>query len=120
MNEEKEWHDFTPMPNLTVLPWLVWGVIVGLVIAALFYSARLHADPLFSATAEGVTITLTDEPCAVKEIANLPYRATWVEKDKTFQWCWGPYRELSIVLAYFDDRTIAVIPVQAFVKVVGA
>lgn len=120
MNEEKEWHDFPQMPNLTVIPWIVWGVIVGLVIALLLYSSRLHADPLFSTTSDGVNITLTDEPCAVAAITNLPYRATWTEKGKAFEGCWAPHRELQVVIAYFDDKTVALIPVQAFVKVVGA
>jgi hypothetical protein len=66
-------------------------------------------------------ITLTDEPCALKgQISNLPMRAIWVEKDKTYEGCWGARQNIGMVLAYFDDHTVALIPMQVFVRVVGA
>ena len=64
---------------------------------------------------DGVKVSLTDEPCALPAVVNLPRRATWEEKGKTFQGCWG--RSGPVVMAYFDDRTAAVFPVQMFVPV---
>lgn len=60
MSEEKEY--FTNFPNLTLLPWLIWGVIIGLIIAALFYSARLHADEARAADGS-VAYVRHDAPC---------------------------------------------------------
>jgi hypothetical protein len=116
-----EWEE-QPQERKTLAPyWAIsLAVIFGLVLAAALWSGRVYAAPLFTATNEGVTITLTDEPCALDAVSNLKYRATWVEKDKTFEGCWAPHREMGAVIAYFDDKTIALIPVQAFVKVVGA
>jgi hypothetical protein len=102
-----------------------WAIPVEVLIATLIAIAlagamrRAYAEPLFSASAEGAVITLTNEPCALKAIGNLPFKATWVEKDKTFEGCWGARPDAGYVLAYFDDRTVALIPIQAFKKVVG-
>ena len=39
-----------------------------------------------------IAITLYDEPCTLKEhVANLPYRAVWVEKGQAFEGCFGAY-----------------------------
>ncbi|SRR5229473_278741 len=101
----------------TILPLTVWAVVIGLILGMVLYTSKCMADPLFSATAEGATITLTDEPCTLKAIGNLPYRATWVEKDKTYEGCWGARPDIGFVLAYFDDLSVALIPMQAFRKV---
>lgn len=74
------------------------------------------AKPLAIAQGDGVTVTLTDEPCAVKEIANLPYRATWTEKGKTFEGCWAV--DESLVVSYWSDATVVVLPAQMFKKAV--
>lgn len=123
MIDDKEhfYHDFPPMPNLTILPWLAWGVILGLVIAATFYASRVYADPRFMTTdGNGVVVTLHDTPCELKEVANLQYKATWQEGNKTFQGCWGPRPDVQAVVAFFDDKTVAVIPFGMLKKVTGA
>lgn len=103
----------------TVSPyWFIAFLIF--VIGTVLYAAKVSAEPLFSATAEGATITLTNEPCNVPAISNLPFRAVWVEKDKTYEGCFGVRQDIGLVLAYFDDKTVALIPMQVFRKVVGA
>jgi hypothetical protein len=109
MNDEEQEKTILP------LPW--WAVILIFIFCA---PSIVFATPMFATTSEGITITLTDEPCALDAVSNLKYRATWVEKEKTFEGCWAPHREMGVVIAYFDDKTVALIPVQAFQKVIGA
>lgn len=72
-----------------------------------------NATPLFVAEHEGVVVTLTDERCAVKEISNLELRATWVEKGKTFEGCWGTSN--GFVVSYWrEDRTVAMFSAGVF------
>jgi parallel beta-helix repeat protein len=109
-----------PMPNLTVLPWLVWGVIVGLVIAALFYSVQAARRPAVQhdsrwrhhhAHGRALRGCGDHEPAVPGDVGR---------EGQAFEGCWAPHRELQVVIAYFDDKTVALIPIQAFVKVVGA
>lgn len=104
--------------------WRRLGVIVflaGLLLYGVIGAIRnVNAAPLVSASAEGAIITLTDEPCALKAISNLPFRATWVEKDKSYEGCYGVRADVGLVVAYFNDATVALIPMQVFKKVVGA
>lgn len=122
MSTETEWFEeqrFRQRP--TVLPLLAWAIIVGLVIAGLFYAGHALAEPRFKAEGEGAVITLYDEPCLIKDqIANLPYRATWEEKGKTYQGCFAPRPDAQLIVAYFEDHTVALIPFQALQKVTGA
>lgn len=74
------------------------------------------AKPVAIAENEGVTVTLTDEPCAVKAVTNLPFRATWTEKDKTYEGCWG--LSPPIVVSYWSDATVAIMSAAMFKKAV--
>ena len=85
------------------------------------WPAALFAAPVFVAEGNGVHIELFDEPCTLKDsVSNLPYRATWTEKGKVFEGCFVPNQAAGIVVAFFkDDKTVAVIPIEVFKKVVG-
>lgn len=85
------------------------------------WPAAVFAAPIFVADAEGVRIELFDEPCILKDlVSNLPYRATWTEKGKVFEGCFVPNPNAGFVVAYFrEDKSVAVIPMDAFKKVVG-
>lgn len=72
-----------------------------------------YAKPLAGVDAEGVRIVFTDEPCALKEVTNLPYAATWTEKGKVTQGCWAFHPQARVVMTYWADRTVAIIPPQA-------
>ena len=79
------------------------------------------AAPMFTVQADGVRVTLYDEPCTLKrDIVNLPYRATWEEKGKTFEGCFGARPDMGLVVVYFNDKTVGVIPLDALVKVRAA
>lgn len=96
-------------------------ILIALVIACLLYAVKAKADPVFQATAqEGVRVVLHNDKCTLDAVTNLPYKATWEEKGKTFQGCWGPRPDMGVVVAYFDDRTAVAIPLQAFSRLQGA
>lgn len=91
---------------------------------SLFFAATLlavslpaGADPVAALTHEGISVTLYNEPCDLPAVTNLPYRAIWQEKGKTTEGCFGVYPEAGAVVAYFDDKTVALMPMQAFAPV---
>jgi hypothetical protein len=89
-----------------------WSLRTG---AFLLLAANAQAAPLAEAVSEGVTVTLTDEACALTAVSNLPLRATWDEGVKRFEGCYGASGAL--VVAYWDDRSVTAIPVRAFKRV---
>jgi hypothetical protein len=95
-------------------------ILIALVLVCLLYATTVKADPLFQATGDGARIVLTNEPCKLPEVTNLPYRATWEEKGKTFEGCYGARPDAGVVVAYFSDKTAVAIPFQAFTKIQGA
>lgn len=102
-------------PHDTVFPLPVYFVIAVLF---LFGCPSVNAEPLFQAQApDGVVITLHSEKCALKEVTNLPARITWEEKGKVTEGCFGA--KAGVVIFYFADKTVGVIPVQVFEKVIG-
>jgi hypothetical protein len=103
--------------DLTIIPLPFWFVLAATVLFGC-WSTSAAADPLYVADAGAVRITLYSEPCELKEVTNLKLKATWVEKGKVSQGCWAA-TQFGVVVAYFDDKTVATIPVQAFEKVQG-
>lgn len=101
-----------------ILPVIVWLVVIAAAIAVPAQCAR--AEMLFVATAGGATVLLTNEPCALKEVSNLPNRATWDEDGKHYEGCWGVHPQAELVMAYFSDRAVAIFPTGIFRKVSGA
>jgi hypothetical protein len=85
---------------------------VALILAIV--GTAVDAKPIAITSNEGVTITLYDEPCALAAVSNLPQRATWVEGNKRFEGCFGARPDVGGVLAYFDDGSVALIPMRAF------
>jgi hypothetical protein len=97
-----------------LIAWL--GVVCLIVLVGL---ATAQAAPLYSAEVEGVRIVLTDEDCKLPAVANLKKRATWTEKGKTFEGCFGLHPQYGVVIAYFSDKHVVLIDPQAFVRVTG-
>jgi hypothetical protein len=119
VNQEKEY--FAQFPNLTLIPFLIWAVMIGLTLAGVFYASKALAEPRLLAVDNGVAITLYDDPCELKgEITNLPYKATWTENGKTFEGCWAGRDDVKQVMAYFTDKTVALIPYSVFKRAIGA
>ena len=94
--------------------------LVVLVALAATWPTKAHAGPVYQADVEGVKIVLTDEPCNLPAVSNLQRRATWTEKGKTTEGCFGGHPQFPIVLMYFADKTVVVVPVQMFTQVRGA
>jgi hypothetical protein len=89
------------------------------VVAFLLFSWPAFAEPMVKANVQGIEITVYTEDCALKNVvSNLPKRATWVEKGKTFEGCAGA-TQFGVLIFYFNDKTVAVVPVEHFAKVVG-
>lgn len=87
-----------------------------LLIALLAVPFFAHAGPLANAEEGGLRIVLTDEPCALKHaVTNLPLRTTWTEHGKTSEGCYVVTS--AAVIAYYDDKTVAMIPLSAFKRV---
>lgn len=86
----------------------------------ILYPKMARAEPVYQAVTGNVRRVLHDDACTLKEITNLPRRATWTEGGATFEGCWGARPEQGVVLAYFTDKTVAAIPISVFVKVLGA
>lgn len=99
---------------------ILWWMWLCFAIALFLTPLYATAEPVYQATApDGVRVTLHDDKCALPEITNLPRRATWIEQGKAFEGCWGARPDQGIVLAYFADKTVVSIPVQAFSRVTG-
>lgn len=93
-------------------------LLIAFVAGVALYASSVHAEVFAVANIEGVKISLHNEKCTLTEVSNLPFKATWEEKGKTYQGCWGLNGNL--VAAFFkEDKTVAVIPAAAFTKVMG-
>ena len=95
-----------------------WALAVALAVIA-FYVAKSHAGTIYLADQEGVQIALTDEKCALAEVKNLRFRATWSERGQTFEGCWAMHQGAGLILAYFADKTVVIFPPQIFTPTRG-
>lgn len=103
--------------RLTILPWLVWALFIVTVV----WATKAYSDPRLQAVDDGVRVILYDDKCELEDqITNLPYKAVWEEKGKTYRGCWGPRPDMRVMVAYFEDKTIGVIPMGALTRVSGA
>jgi hypothetical protein len=84
--------------------------LVGLVLLVAW--SPLHAKGVAVLRDQGITVILTDEPCKLPGVSNLPYRLTWTDKDKTYEGCFSIHS--GIVVTYTDDKAVGLIPGQLF------
>lgn len=83
-------------------------------------SMDVRATPLAAAQADGgATITLTDEPCAIAEVSNLPLRATWAQGGQVFEGCFSVHPAGIVILYFAGDKTVAIAPRSAFQRLSG-
>lgn len=117
MNETEWFEGRSTDEHQRAYRWRVYGfaVVLGVVLAV--FMAPLQAEPMAVADRNGIKITLDTDKCALPEVTNLPLKATWEEKGKVYQGCWGPNPDVGVVVAYFDDKTVALIPMQYFEKI---
>ena len=101
----------------TVLPLPLWAVLL---IVATCWPMAIGAAPMAqTVTEDGAKIVLTDEDCKLEAVKNLKHRATWTEKGKVYEGCYGVH-PAGVMLGYFADKTVVLIPLQVFTKVSGA
>lgn len=80
--------------------------------------ALAYGEPTHKASGAGVEVVVYSESCTLKEVTNLPKRATWTENGKTVEGCGGVTQGLAVF--YWLDRTVTVTPASVFVRVIGA
>lgn len=90
-----------------------------LLVLLLCLACPSNAAVLATAASHGLVISVTDEACTLKQVSNLPFRATWRDGRKVYEGCYSVFAEGQAVAAYFDDGSVAVIPVAAFKPVTG-
>lgn len=96
-------------------------VAILVVVAGLaLWAGNVFAEAAFQGQGQGVTITVFNEPCKLDAVTNLPFRATWEENGKVTEGCVAPRPDAGVVVGYFSDKTIALMPIQMFKRLVGA
>lgn len=113
LREEPAKHD-----RLVITNKIIFVILVGLFLAAAISPA--FAEAVFQGQGQGVTITVYNEPCKLTDVTNLPYRATWEENGKVTEGCIAPRPDAGVVVGYFADKTVALMPLQMFKKLVSA
>lgn len=99
--------------------------VLGLLLLVfLVVTGDARAAPLLVAELKSGKVTLTDEPCALKAVTNVPKRVTWLERDgKLIEGCYGLYTarlfhgDVHFVIGYFSDLTLQVLPLSVFSSV---
>ena len=93
-------------------------VLVGHVVVLLaLTTSTVRAEAVASAQAPGITVLFYNEPCALKQVTNLPLRATWRQNGKVVEGCFGAFLEAGAVGAFFNDGTVVVIPASCIGRV---
>lgn len=105
--------------NKLILSPLFW-ILVIVALGMALTSGKVFGEPFISAEMAGVRLVVHTEECAVKEIKNLPRRATWTEKGKTTEGCAGLSQEIEMIVFYWADGTVTVIPSPYFQRVHGS
>lgn len=76
-----------------------------------------YAEPIAVFSQGQLFVTLTNEPCALPAVINLPNRAVWIEKGETIEGCWR--HSETFIMFYFADKTVLPLPTRAFRLAVG-
>jgi len=84
-----------------------------LILPALFLAPPADAAVIAVAQRDGVIVSLTDEPCRLEVVKNLPGRALWVEAGKVHEGCFAVPGG-GILVAYFEDRTVVLFHLGSF------
>jgi len=84
-------------------------------VALLLLTFLANAAPIAVSQSGRITVTLTDEPCALDAITNLPARLIWEENRRSIEGCYTVAKPL--IIAYFADRTVILMFANAFTRV---
>lgn len=96
----------------------IYTLRVALLAALLLVTVDAVSEPTHKASGGGIEVVIYSEGCTLKEVTNLPKRATWTENGKTVEGCGGVVGGLAVF--YWLDRTVTVAPANVFMRVVGA
>lgn len=88
-----------------------------LVLVLCLVGFSVHSKPIAQMTDGQVTVTVTDEPCKLMSlVTNLQGRATWTEKGKTTEGCYGINGQIAIF--YWEvDKTVSILNLGHFQRV---
>jgi hypothetical protein len=91
-----------------------WFVVLALIVAL---PTLVFAEPMLAFQDGPVKIVIYTEDCALKNVVtNLPKRATWEEKGKSYEGC-AAGTPFGFVMFYFaGDKTVALVPADGFTK----
>jgi hypothetical protein len=95
---------------------MTWFLAFLLAVFMIALTTIAQGAPIALFQSEGVTITITDEPCQLKAVTNLKHRATWNEHGKTHEGCAAGH-PAGIILFYWEDKTVSIASAQAFKRV---
>jgi hypothetical protein len=87
-------------------------LLAFLAACAVFLSFPAAAKPVGQVSQGDMRIVFHDEPCKLKEVINLKYRATWLQGGKTYEGCWSAHQQYPIVVTYWADSTVGIIPLE--------
>lgn len=95
------------------------GALISLIafVVMLTFATGAFAKPVMRLTNGPVTITLYDDKKSCQQAMNLPRKAVWLENGKEVQGCWG-LNPIGVVMFWFEDKTVASAPAQAFTEII--
>lgn len=87
-----------------------------LVTSFVLLAVPANAAPRFEARAtDGTVIVLYDEPCAFAHVLSQGRRASWKEpQGKSYEGCWIPDAQFPLIVMWFEDKTLVLVPRQQF------
>lgn len=95
-------------------------IVLALALFFLLVVRNASAEVIFIGQHGEHVITLTNEPCALKAVTNMPTRATWREPGgRLWECCYGAVHEAQIVVLYSADATVQVVPQWIFKRARG-
>jgi hypothetical protein len=96
---------------------MTWFLAFLLAVMMIALTTIAQAKPTHIAQEGNITITITDEKCALSAVS-MPFRATWKEGDKHYEGCVGQH-PTGILIFYFTDGSIVLMATQVFRTVTG-
>lgn len=88
-----------------------WFIILLLLILAVAWNYAVAA-PIARASDKDVVIVLYEDKCTL-DVIGLPQRAQWSQGGKSWEGCFDLRRD-TLILIYFEDKSIVIIPAGFF------
>jgi hypothetical protein len=98
---------------------MTWFLAFLLAVFMIALTTIAQAKPLFVIELDDTTITFTDEPCALKAVGNLPYRAYRTQDGKVYEGCAGMNVFKHVLIYFVEDRSFVSLPGSMLKKLTG-